>query len=126
MDSTGPATHITADNAPQQLLPEAIESTTTSTPPTEALVKLEEPATKRLKVEEQEELVHQEIPKFDLPPVHEMIGGSSVRKYLNENVTPHLLEGLKLIGKNKPEDPLYELAQFLLQRSVELKKTPNN
>lgn len=90
---------------------------------TEDLAKTEEPVIKKLKVEE--EATHQEIPKFDQPPVHEMVGGSSVRKYLNEKLTPHLLEGLNIIGKSKPEDPIYELGQFLLQRSADLKKAQN-
>lgn len=107
----------------QQPQNEVLEAPKVATPSAEVLVKLEEPVTKKQKVEEQEELDSQEIPKFDLPPVHELVGGSSVRKYLNQNLTPHLLEGLKIIGKNKPEDPLYELAQFLLRRSEELKRT---
>lgn len=57
------------------------------------------------------------------PPVHEMVGGSSVRQYLNKNVTPHLLEGLKLMAKSKPEDPLRELGEFLIARSEQLKKS---
>lgn len=126
MDTTEGSTHTSADVVQLQSQYEGFEASKTATPPAEALVKVEEPATKKLKVEEQEELAHQEIPKFDLPPVHEMVGGSSVRKYLNENLTPHLLEGLKIVGKNKPEDPLYELAQFLLQRSAELKGAHNS
>lgn len=56
------------------------------------------------------------------PPVHEMVGGSLVRQYLNKNLTPHLLEGLRAVGKNQPEDPLLELGQFLIARSRELKE----
>lgn len=55
-------------------------------------------------------------------PVHEVVGGSSVRQYLNKHLTQHLLEGLKQIGKDKPEDPLRTLGEFLIQRSDELKK----
>lgn len=54
-------------------------------------------------------------------PVHEMVGGSSVRQYLNKNLTKHVLDGLKLMAKEKPEDPLRELGQFLIKRSEELK-----
>lgn len=59
------------------------------------------------------------------PPVHEMVGGSSVRQYLNRTLTQHLLEGLREVSKNKPEDPLRELGQFLITRSEELKKNEN-
>ncbi|CAH6722754.1 hypothetical protein CLIB1444_11S00386 [[Candida] jaroonii] len=55
-------------------------------------------------------------------PVHEAVGGSSVRKYLNKTLTVHLLEGLKEVGKRKPEDPLKWLGEFLIERS----KTQNN
>lgn len=56
------------------------------------------------------------------PPVHEMVGGSSVRQYLNKNLTQHLLEGLREVCKNKSDDPLRELGQFLISKSDELKK----
>lgn len=59
---------------------------------------------------------------FSLPPVHEMVGGSSVRQYLNKNLTQHLLEGLRLVSQNKPEDPLKELGEFLISRSNQLKE----
>ncbi|OBA19450.1 hypothetical protein METBIDRAFT_13213 [Metschnikowia bicuspidata var. bicuspidata NRRL YB-4993] len=54
------------------------------------------------------------------PPVHEMVGGSSVRQYLNKHLTEHLLEGLKDVSAKKPEDPLLALGEFLVQRSKEL------
>ncbi|KAM9909311.1 hypothetical protein OXX69_005544 [Metschnikowia pulcherrima] len=56
------------------------------------------------------------------PPLHEMVGGSSVRQYLNKHLTVHVLEGLKQISRDQPEDPLLELGQFLIQRSKELKE----
>lgn len=55
-------------------------------------------------------------------PVHEAVGGSSVRKYLNKTLTVHLLDGLKEVGKQKPEDPLKWLGEFLIERS----KAQNN
>lgn len=64
----------------------------------------------------------QSVPNHKEPPVHEMVGGSSVRQYLNQNLTAHLLEGLKLMAKQKPEDPLRELGEFLIERSKDLKK----
>lgn len=62
-----------------------------------------------------------EIPTFSEPPVHEMVGGSSVRRFLNEHLTEHLLEGLKHVSKTKPENPLYELGTFLIERSKTVK-----
>lgn len=58
------------------------------------------------------------------PPVHEVVGGSSVRQYLNKHLTKHLLEGLNEVSARKPEDPLKELGEFLIRRSEELKATP--
>ena len=53
-------------------------------------------------------------------PVHEVVGGSSVRQYLNKYLTQHLLEGLRDVSKNKPEDPLKYLGEFLIQRSNQI------
>ncbi|EMG46431.1 hypothetical protein G210_3320 [Candida maltosa Xu316] len=55
------------------------------------------------------------------PPMHEIVGGSSVRRYLNEHVTKALLEGLKEVGHVKPEDPLKYLGEFLITKSQESK-----
>lgn len=70
-----------------------------------------------------ENSVNSTVVSHNEPPVHEMVGGSSVRQYLNKNVTPHLLEGLKMMAKSKPEDPLRELGEFLIARSEQLKKS---
>lgn len=51
------------------------------------------------------------------PPVHEMVGGSSVRQYLNQHLTLHLLAGLKEVGRAKPEDPLRWLGEYLIARA---------
>lgn len=53
-------------------------------------------------------------------PVHEVVGGSSVRQYLNKHLTQHLLDGLRDVSKNKPEDPLKYLGEFLIQRSNQI------
>lgn len=64
-------------------------------------------------------------------PVHEVVGGSSVRQYLNKHLTQHVLEGLRDVSKDKPEDPLKYLGEFLIQRSnqianVEIRDQNNN
>ncbi|ODQ78220.1 hypothetical protein BABINDRAFT_162885 [Babjeviella inositovora NRRL Y-12698] len=51
----------------------------------------------------------------------EVVGGSSVRKWLNANLTPHLLEGMRRCGEEQPEEPLKFLGEFLLQKHEELK-----
>ncbi|KAK6457063.1 uncharacterized protein RJT20DRAFT_134354 [Scheffersomyces xylosifermentans] len=80
------------------------------------------PATKKPKLESREASVDLEAIKNDGPPVHEIVGGSSVRQYLNKHLTKHLLEGLREIGSKKPEDPLEFLGHFLLERSQEEKQ----
>ncbi|KAI0400535.1 hypothetical protein F4802DRAFT_601925 [Xylaria palmicola] len=58
-------------------------------------------------------------PAFTMPdtaPAH----GAPVRQYLNSKVTSHLLEGMKLLAKNQPKDPLRTLGEFLIERSKEI------
>ncbi|KAK7203540.1 hypothetical protein BZA70DRAFT_67202 [Myxozyma melibiosi] len=44
-------------------------------------------------------------------------GGAPLRRYLNKFVTPALLDGMKLIAREQPNNPLERLAMFLLERS---------
>ncbi|KAH8893805.1 Dpy-30-domain-containing protein [Thozetella sp. PMI_491] len=53
-------------------------------------------------------------------PAEAVPHGAPVRQYLNTRVTPSLLEGMKLLAKDQPKDPLRVLGEFLLQRSREL------
>ncbi|KAJ2975273.1 hypothetical protein NQ176_g5606 [Zarea fungicola] len=46
--------------------------------------------------------------------------GDSTRRYLNGHVTGVLLDGMKLLAKEKPEEPLRVLGEFLLQKSKEI------
>ncbi|MCJ1458048.1 COMPASS (complex proteins associated with Set1p) component [Mycoblastus sanguinarius] len=46
--------------------------------------------------------------------------GAPARRYLNEKVTGVLLEGMKRLAAEQPEDPLRVLGEFLLQRSREM------
>ncbi|KAK6352272.1 COMPASS (complex proteins associated with Set1p) component [Orbilia blumenaviensis] len=43
--------------------------------------------------------------------------GAPVRQYLNQFVTPHLLEGMKIIARDQPANPLEALGRYLLQQS---------
>lgn len=47
----------------------------------------------------------------------ETVGGSQTRRYLNETVVPHLLDGMRLIAKEKPDDPLRVLGEYLISKS---------
>ncbi|PSK60514.1 hypothetical protein B9Z65_664 [Elsinoe australis] len=46
--------------------------------------------------------------------------GSPTRVYLNQNITPHLLEGMKYLAAYEPEKPLKWLSEFLAKKSAEL------
>ncbi|KAH7267044.1 uncharacterized protein BKA55DRAFT_684310 [Fusarium redolens] len=49
--------------------------------------------------------------------------GDSTRRYLNTKVTGVLLEGVKQLAKDKPNDPLRVLGEYLIQKSKELEGT---
>lgn len=52
----------------------------------------------------------------DKPVAH----GGPTRQFLNANITPHLLEGMKYLAVYEPEKPLLWLADFLRDRSKEI------
>ncbi|KAF2013495.1 hypothetical protein BU24DRAFT_424503 [Aaosphaeria arxii CBS 175.79] len=54
------------------------------------------------------------------PPTHAIPHGSPTRVYLNQNVTPHLLEAMKHLITIEPEKPLKWLSEFLAQKSLEI------
>ncbi|KAF2436366.1 hypothetical protein EJ08DRAFT_728896 [Tothia fuscella] len=54
------------------------------------------------------------------PPTQPNPHGSPTRVYLNQNVTPHLLEGIKYLAVYEPDKPLKWLAEFLEKRSKEV------
>ncbi|KAI2640605.1 hypothetical protein GGS26DRAFT_539026 [Hypomontagnella submonticulosa] len=49
--------------------------------------------------------------------------GAPVRQYLNSKVTGPLLDGMKMLAKEQPKDPLRALGEYLLQRSKELESS---
>ncbi|KUJ24059.1 uncharacterized protein LY89DRAFT_633897 [Mollisia scopiformis] len=57
------------------------------------------------------------IPK-EAPP-----HGAPTRQYINSKVTGPLIDGMKLVAKEKPKDPLRMLGEYLLQKSRELEGT---
>lgn len=54
------------------------------------------------------------------PPEKPNPHGSPTRVYINQNVTPHLLEGMKYVAAYEPEKPLRWLSEFLARKSAEL------
>ncbi|RCI14614.1 hypothetical protein L249_6379 [Ophiocordyceps polyrhachis-furcata BCC 54312] len=48
--------------------------------------------------------------------------GDPTRRYLNTKVTAVLLEGMKQLAKDRPQDPLRVLGEFLIQKSREADK----
>ncbi|KAH7364598.1 hypothetical protein BKA65DRAFT_533175 [Rhexocercosporidium sp. MPI-PUGE-AT-0058] len=49
--------------------------------------------------------------------------GAPTRQYLNSKVTGPLMDGMKLLAKEQPKDPLRALGEYLLQRSREIEGT---
>jgi hypothetical protein len=56
-------------------------------------------------------------PANQIPP-----GGAPARRFLNDNVTPALLEGMKMLAREQPKEPLLALAKFLEEKHQELQK----
>ncbi|KAL1876389.1 hypothetical protein VTK73DRAFT_9404 [Phialemonium thermophilum] len=56
-------------------------------------------------------------------PAEAAVHGAPVRQYINSKITGVLLEGMKLVAKEQPKDPLRVLGEFFLQRSKELEGT---
>lgn len=51
----------------------------------------------------------------------DIVGGSYTRRYLNDKVTPVLLEGMRRIAVEKPTDPLRVLGEYLIAESKKQK-----
>lgn len=58
-----------------------------------------------------------------MPPAKAVAHGGPTRQYLNQNVTPHLLEAMKYLAAYEPEKPLQWLSEFLRDRSREVEGT---
>ncbi|TID16603.1 hypothetical protein E2P81_ATG12021 [Venturia nashicola] len=57
-----------------------------------------------------------------LPPKDPSAHGAPTRVYLNQKVTPYLLEGMKHLAVYEPDKPLKWLAEFLEQKSREVEE----
>ncbi|KAL1841385.1 hypothetical protein VTJ49DRAFT_7115 [Mycothermus thermophilus] len=53
-------------------------------------------------------------------PTEPTPNGAPVRQYINSKITGVLLEGMKIVAREQPKDPLRVLGEYLLQRSKEL------
>lgn len=59
-------------------------------------------------------------PQPSARPEKPVAHGGPTRQFLNQNITPHLLEGVKYLAVYEPEKPLLWLADFLRDRSKEI------
>ncbi|KAK2731608.1 COMPASS (complex proteins associated with Set1p) component [Myotisia sp. PD_48] len=50
-------------------------------------------------------------------------GGAPARMYMNEKIVPYLLEGMKIVAKDQPANPLQLLGEYLIQKSQEIGET---
>ncbi|KAF1839981.1 uncharacterized protein K460DRAFT_371939 [Cucurbitaria berberidis CBS 394.84] len=53
-------------------------------------------------------------------PTQPIPHGSPTRVYLNQHVTPHLLEAMKHLATTEPDKPLKWLSEFLAMKSAEI------
>ncbi|KAK4565409.1 hypothetical protein LTR86_004026 [Recurvomyces mirabilis] len=53
-------------------------------------------------------------------PAQPIAHGGPTRQFLNQHLTPHLLEGMKYIAMHEPDKPLLWLSEFLRDRSKEV------
>ncbi|CAE7000444.1 Dpy-30 multi-domain protein [Pyrenophora teres f. teres] len=53
-------------------------------------------------------------------PTQPIPHGSPTRVYLNQHVTPHLLEAMKHLATTEPDKPLKWLSEFLANKSAEI------
>ncbi|KAL4865648.1 hypothetical protein BDV12DRAFT_174292 [Aspergillus spectabilis] len=47
-------------------------------------------------------------------------GGAPARVYMNEKIVPYLLEGMKSVTREQPQNPLRVLGEYLIQKSNEV------
>ncbi|CAI1859798.1 hypothetical protein SEUBUCD646_0B05680 [Saccharomyces eubayanus] len=85
-------------------------------------IKIEESSGSNLTMEESSDSKTSKLENVNLAST---VGGSQTRKYLNANVTPHLLAGMRLIAVQQPDDPLRMLGEYLINQS-EIQKSGEN
>ncbi|KAK5009029.1 hypothetical protein LTR28_003073 [Elasticomyces elasticus] len=103
-------TQPTYDSAPAAAAPPPQHATPTTGPPSATHVFAAAPAARTSSIP----------PPTLAPPEKPNPHGSPTRVYLNQNVTPHLLEAMKYLAVYEPERPLKWLSDFLARRSAEV------
>lgn len=54
-----------------------------------------------------------------MPQTEPPVSGAPTRVWLNKEISPALLEGMRMIARTKPENPRQVLGQFLIDWSPE-------
>ncbi|KAF3062320.1 COMPASS component SDC1 [Daldinia childiae] len=117
-----PASATTPSNAPSPSLAAAAATTATTAPPARTGTPLRATNSQQETNSSSRAASQHPDPGFTMPaeaPPH----GAPVRQYLNSKVTGPLLDGMKMIAKERPKDPLRALGEYLIQRSKELEST---
>ena len=102
------------DSIPDQNLPPA--DTLSSNPQLIPTAVATPPAPSSMSAPRPDSMPPQPSTKPDQPVAH----GGPTRQYLNQFVTPHLLEGMKHVAAYEPKKPLLWLSEFLRERSKEV------
>lgn len=64
-----------------------------------------------------------ELPTVDEVDVSRTVGGADVRRYLNHEITPILLAGMREVARQRPTDPLRTLGEYLIAHSNSARST---
>ncbi|GAB7341409.1 hypothetical protein MBLNU457_7660t1 [Dothideomycetes sp. NU457] len=107
-----PAEQATAPPTAAKIVPDAPVEETTPRPPAQVAPVAQIVSTPPTRNSSQ--------PPAFLPPEKPVAHGSPTRVYINQNVTPHLLEGMKYLAAYEPEKPLKWLSEFLARKSAEV------
>jgi len=65
--------------------------------------------------------VEEKVKEEKKPQNNENLNSLSIRSYLDQNVVPVLLQGMAEVAKERPENPIEFLANYLLKHSNENK-----
>lgn len=69
-----------------------------------------------------------ELKKYDGPVKKSRVDFSTLptRQYLDQTVVPILLQGLSFLAKERPQDPIPALANYLLKHKASYDASPQN
>lgn len=63
---------------------------------------------------------------YTIPQGADLNAGAPTRQWINENVTPTLLEGMRMLVREKPQEPLRVLGEYLISKSGEKSESNGN